>query len=93
MSGLQYSRPDSIEQAVALLAGANGSGRVLAGGTNNALLASVAAYNVLVPALSALLARERNDLPAFYRAVKDLAGRSRDERRQILAAMVAKSPG
>ena len=34
MSGLQYSRPDSIEQAVALLAGANGSGRVLAGGTD-----------------------------------------------------------
>ncbi len=70
-----------------------GYDRVLAGGTNNALLASVAAYNALVPALTALLARERNDLPAFYRAVKDLAGRSRDERRQILAAMVAKSPG
>jgi hypothetical protein len=42
-------------------------------GMNNAHLASVAAYEELVPAFRALLAREGSDLPKFYAAVKELA--------------------
>ncbi len=34
MTDIKYAAPDTIEQAVAILAAANGSGRVLAGGTD-----------------------------------------------------------
>ena len=50
-----------------------GYDRFLAGGANNALLASIAAYSERLPAFRALLAHERNDLAAFYREVKRLA--------------------
>jgi predicted aminopeptidase len=56
---------------------------------DNALLASVAAYNGLVPALSARLRRHDGDLRAFYAEVRQLAALSREERRQRLAAGAA----
>ncbi len=54
--------------------------RFLAGGANNALLASISAYNELVPGFEALLARQRGDLAAFYAAVKSLAAVAREPR-------------
>ncbi len=56
-----------------------GYDRIMAG-ANNALLASVASYNALVPALSELLDRQQRDLPAFYREVKALARLTKAER-------------
>ena len=50
------------------------------GKPNNATLASVALYTDLVPAFSALLAREGGDLPRFYAAVKVLAKLPKEER-------------
>lgn len=47
---------------------------------NNAMLASVALYTELVPALRALLAQEGSDLPRFYAAAKKLAGLPKEER-------------
>ena len=61
-----------------------GYDRFLAEGANNALLASVASYNALVPALSTLLQEKRGDLPSFYRAIKELAALPKDERRRKL---------
>jgi predicted aminopeptidase len=56
-------------------------------GVNNAHLASVAAYEELVPAFRALLAREAGDLPRFYAAVKELAGLPNPDRDRALAAL------
>ncbi len=47
---------------------------------NNAQIVSVAIYTQLVPAFQALLARENEDLPRFYAAVKALAAQARDDR-------------
>jgi predicted aminopeptidase len=57
-----------------------------AGKPNNATLASVALYTELVPAFTALLAREGGDLPRFYAAVKELAQLPKDEREARLRA-------
>jgi predicted aminopeptidase len=54
---------------------------------NNAHLASVAAYEALVPAFRALLAREGGDLPRFYAAVKALAALDKPQRDRELAAL------
>jgi predicted aminopeptidase len=54
--------------------------RYFAQGANNALLASIATYSQKLPAFRALLAREQGDMPAFYRAVKQLAALSKKER-------------
>ena len=59
-------------------------------GMNNALLASVATYEALVPAFRALLAREGGDLPKFYAAVKELAQLPKPERDRALAALAAR---
>ncbi|MET0680944.1 MAG: aminopeptidase, partial [Burkholderiales bacterium] len=56
-------------------------------GVNNAHLASVATYEELVPAFRALLARENDDLPRFYAAVKELARLGKAERDRQLAAL------
>ena len=56
-------------------------------GMNNAHLASVAAYEALVPAFRALLAREGGDLPRFYAAVKGLAALDKPARERELAAL------
>ena len=61
-----------------------GYDRFFAGGANNALLASIAAYSEQVPAFRALLARERGDMAAFYREVKRLAGLPKAERDVVL---------
>lgn len=64
-----------------------GYDRLFAGGANNAVLASVAAYNAQVPALTALLDAQQRDLPAFYRAVRELAALPREERRRRLGQL------
>jgi predicted aminopeptidase len=55
------------------------------GPLNNAQLATVSTYNDLVPAFTALLARQNGDLPAFYQAVQTLAGLDYTARRAALA--------
>lgn len=58
----------------------------LAEGLNNAQLASVATYYDCVPGFERLLADASGNLPAFYSAVRELAGRPRAERRSRLCA-------
>ncbi len=50
-------------------------GHPAAGDFNNARLVAVATYERCVPALQAELDRRDNDLPAFYAAMRDVAGR------------------
>ena len=66
-----------------------GYDRLFAHGANNALLASVASYSELVPAFRALLAQKDGDLPAFYRAVRDLAKLEKAERDKGLASLAS----
>ncbi len=56
-------------------------------GANNALLASVAIYNALVPQFRQMLARHNGDLAAFYAEVKELAALGKDARAARLAAV------
>lgn len=51
---------------------------------NNALLASVVTYSEWLPAFRALLAQQKGDLPAFYKAVKELSKLPRPEREKRL---------
>lgn len=67
--------------------GATGYDRWFARELNNAHLASIATYGDLVPAFHALLAQHNGDLPAFYRAVKELAALPRRERAERLKAL------
>jgi predicted aminopeptidase len=62
-----------------------GFDRLLARGPNNAFLVSIASYTELLPAFRALLAQNKGDLPAFYRAVRDLAKLDKPEREAKLA--------
>jgi predicted aminopeptidase len=64
-----------------------GYDRLFTRGANNALLASVASYSELVPAFRALLAREHDDLSAFYVAARELAKLDKPERDARLAAL------
>jgi len=66
-----------------------GYDRLLAGGANNALLASIAVYSEKLPAFRVLLARERGDLGAFYREVKRLAGLPKAERDGVLESVAS----
>jgi predicted aminopeptidase len=63
---------------------------------NNAHLGAVGAYNDLVPAFEALLAREGNDLPRFYATVRRLAQWPKAQRdaalRQALVAAGQATP-
>jgi predicted aminopeptidase len=56
---------------------------------NNAHLVSIGLYNHYVPAFETLLAREHGDLPAFYRAVKELARLPPAQRHARLDALMA----
>jgi predicted aminopeptidase len=60
----------------------------LAGGPNNARLASVATYYDCVPGFQRVLAAEDHDLPRFYAAARRLASLPREERRAALCASV-----
>jgi len=51
---------------------------------NNALLASVVTYSEWLPAFRALLTQQKGDLPAFYKAVKELSKLPRPEREKRL---------
>jgi predicted aminopeptidase len=75
---------DDYARLKASWGGFAGFDRLFAGGVNNALLASVASYNALVPALRTLLERQGGDLAAFYREVQRLAGLPGPERRRQL---------
>ena len=65
-----------------------GYDRFFAEPLSNAHLASIAAYNDLVPAFRALLAQEKT-FPRFYAAAKALAELDKDERHRRLKAMAA----
>jgi len=70
--------------------GWGGYDRFFAQSLNNAHLASIAAYNDLVPNFEALLRAEGNDLPRFYLKVKKLAGEDKEQRhRDLQQALVA----
>jgi predicted aminopeptidase len=69
--------------------GFTGFDRLLARGLNNAFLVSIASYTELLPAFRALLAQNRGDLPAFYRAVGDLAKLEKQKREERLAKLAA----
>jgi predicted aminopeptidase len=50
---------------------------------------SIASYTELLPVFRALLAQNHGDLPAFYRAVKDLSKLEKPERDARLAKLPA----
>lgn len=58
---------------------------------SNAKLNSVAVYNSLIPALSALLVSVELDLPRFYSQCEQLAKLSRSERHRVLGEMLKES--
>jgi predicted aminopeptidase len=67
--------------------GFRGYDRFFAQELNNAHLAAVGAYNDLVPAFEALLARGEGSLPAFYGEVRRLAGLPKPRRDDELSAL------
>jgi predicted aminopeptidase len=66
-----------------------GYDRFFAQDLTNAQLASIGAYNDLVPAFDALLAQVSGDFPRFYEEVKRLAALPRERRDDSLRAMLA----
>jgi predicted aminopeptidase len=64
-----------------------------AAGLNNAQLATVATYNALEPAFTALLNEEHGNMPAFYRRAQDLAKRPSLERRAALESLITPPQG
>ncbi len=68
--------------------GFTGYDRYFAQELTNAHLASVGAYNTLVPAFDALLDREGGDFPRFYAEVRRLARLSRSDREAELNGLV-----
>ncbi len=69
-----------------------GFDRFISQGANNAMLASIAAYNGKLPAFRALLKNQGGDLPVFYREVKRLAALPRAERDAALEANLTAGP-
>jgi predicted aminopeptidase len=65
-----------------------GYDRFFAQDLTNAHLASIGAYNVLVPAFDALLAREGGDFARFYAEVRRLAALPRRDREAELEGLV-----
>ena len=65
-----------------------GYDRYFAQELTNAHLASVGAYNILVPAFDALLVREGGDFPRFYAEVRRLARLPKGEREAELRGLV-----
>lgn len=68
--------------------GFTGFDRLIARGLNNAFLVSIASYTELLPAFRALLAQSKGDLPAFYRAARELAKLDKRDRDARLAELV-----
>lgn len=68
--------------------GFRGYDRFFSQDLNNAHLAAVGAYNDLVPAFEALLARGGGALPGFYGEVRRLAGLEKSRRDEVLSALV-----
>jgi predicted aminopeptidase len=66
-----------------------GYDRFFAQDLTNAHLASIGAYNDLVPAFDALLAQVSGDLPRFYEEVKRLAALPRERRDDALRGTLA----
>ncbi|MFM1990552.1 MAG: hypothetical protein RJA99_3509 [Pseudomonadota bacterium] len=64
-----------------------GYDRFFATGPTNPQLAAVGAYNDLLPAFRAILAREGGDLPRFYAAVRELVALPKAERDARLRAL------
>jgi predicted aminopeptidase len=54
---------------------------------NNAHLASISIYNVLVPQFQRLIAKHDGNLAAFYAEVKEIAALGKDERDARLGAV------
>lgn len=65
-----------------------GYDRIIGADFNNAGLVAFGLYSELVPAFAALLEAEQNDLPRFYRRVKELAALAKEDRRCALARLV-----
>lgn len=70
-----------------------GYDRFFATGPTNPQLAAVGAYNDLLPAFRAMLAREGGDLPRFYAAVRELAALPKAERDARLKALGGRPSG
>ncbi len=68
--------------------GYSGYDRWLAGGLNNAKLASVNTYHALVPAFRALFANCRSDFPLFYRQAERLSRMPAEERSRQLEMLL-----
>jgi predicted aminopeptidase len=66
------------------LGGRSGYDEWIDEGLNNAHLASIATYYDCVPGFERLLALHNGNLPAFYRAVRDLTKKPRKERHDLL---------
>lgn len=54
--------------------------RLMGGTWNNARLGAISTYHRCVPGMQRLLAQAGGDLPAFYATVRELGGRSQEER-------------
>jgi predicted aminopeptidase len=85
---LEQLRADYAELRAAW-SGFKGYDRFFSGELTNAHLASVGAYNDLVPAFEALLAQSGGDLARFYNRVRELAERPRPERDVALQGLMA----
>jgi len=79
-------------ELVAQWQGYRGYGRWFSQDLNNAHFVVIAAYHDKVGAFQALLARHGGDLPAFYKAVKELASRPQAERDRFLDALEPGEP-
>jgi len=71
--------------------GFNGYDRWFGQEINNATLASVGLYKRWLPAFTAMLARNDDDLPRFFAEVRTLAEKTPEERRRVLASLSAPS--
>ena len=71
--------------------GYDGFDKWMAQDLNNAHLASIGTYHQHVAAFHELLARHKHDLPAFYRAVTELARLPKDARQTALDALSSES--
>ncbi len=79
---------DAYAQLRASWGGFAGYDRFFAQDLTNAHLASIGAYNDLVPAFDALLAQTGGDFPRFYQEVKRLAGLPKERRDDSLQSML-----
>ena len=83
------SLKDDYARLKAAWGGFAGYDRFFAQDLTNAHLASIGAYNDLVPAFDALLAQAGGEFPRFYQEVKRLAALPRERRDDALRGMLA----